>query len=80
MTVGHAGADALEEFVRVTRPGGKVVFMLRQDVYLEGGFREKQDDLEFSELWQQVSVTKRFKALPIGEPDMYHKVWSYMVK
>ena len=80
LTVGHAGADALEEFVRVTRPGGKVVFMLRQDVYLEGGFREKQDDLEFSELWQQVSVTKRFKALPIGEPDMYHKVWIYMVK
>jgi SAM-dependent methyltransferase len=80
LTVGHANAEALEEFVRVTRPGGKVIFMLRQDVYMERGFREKQDDLEFSEMWQRVSVTKTFKALPIGEPDMYHNVWTYMVK
>jgi hypothetical protein len=49
-------------------------------VYMERGFREKQDDLEFSEMWQRVSVTKTFKALPIGEPDMYHNVWTYMVK
>lgn len=79
LTVGHAGPEALEELVRVTRPGGHIVFMLRADLYLSDGFREKQDDLEFSEIWWPVSVTDRFQALPIGEPDLYHQVWTYMV-
>lgn len=80
LTVGHAEADALEEFVRITRPDGHIVFMLRTDVYMNDGYREKQYDLEFSEMWQLVSVTDRFQALPIGEPDLYHQVWTYMVK
>ena len=80
LTIGHADAEALEEFVRVTSSGGHIVFMLRTDVYANNGFREKQHDLEFSEVWQLVSVTDPFHALPIGEPDMYHQVWTYMVK
>ena len=80
LTVGHAGPVALEEFVRVTRSGGHIVFMLRADLYLTAGFREKQDGLEFSEMWQLAGVTDKFRALPIGEPDMYHQVWTYMVK
>ena len=71
---------ALEELVRVTRPGGHIVFMLRTDLYRNDGFRGKQDDLEFSEMWQPVSVTDQFQALPIGEPELYYQVWTYMIK
>ena len=41
LTLGHAPAGSLDELVRVTTPGGYVVFSLRPDFYENGGFREK---------------------------------------
>ena len=40
LTVGHAPASSLDELVRITRPGGHIVFTLRPDVYQTGGFKE----------------------------------------
>ena len=41
LTVGHAPASSLDELVRVTKPGGHIVFSLRPDVYEGNGFRER---------------------------------------
>ena len=79
LTVGHAPAGSLDELVRITRPGGHVVFSLRPDVYKDSGFKDKQDELEAQGKWKLVEVSDEFQPLPKGEPDVYHQVWVYQI-
>jgi SAM-dependent methyltransferase len=79
LTVGHAPAGSLDELVRVTRPGGHIVFSLRPDVYEESGFKEKQAELEAAGRWALVEVSEPVQVLPKGEPDVFHQVWVYRV-
>ena len=76
-TLGHAPASAFDELIRVTKPGGYMVFSLRTDVYEAGGFKEKQDSLEAEGRWRLVEVGERFQPLPKGEPEVYHRIWAY---
>ena len=78
-TQGHAPAGSLDELVRVTRPGGHIVFSLRTDTYAENGFKEKQEQLEAAGLWQLVEATAAYHPLPKGEPEVMHQVWVYQV-
>ncbi len=80
MTVGHAPAGSLDELVRITRPGGHIVFTLRPDVYEEDGFKEKQSSLEANGKWSLMEQSENYQTLPKGEPDIYHQVWAYQVK
>ena len=77
-TVGHVTSSALDELIRVTRPGGHVVFTLRPDVY-ESGFKEKHADLEARGKWKLVEASEPVRVLPKGEPDVFHQVWVYQV-
>lgn len=79
MTVGHAPASSLDELVRITRPGGYVVFSLRPDVYESAGFKEKQAGLVESGKWKLVEESEEFQPLPKGEPEVLHQVWVYQV-
>jgi hypothetical protein len=79
LTVGHAPASSLDELVRITRPGGYVIFSLRPDVYQSEGFLEKQAELESDGKWKLVEVTESFQPLPRGEPEVLHQVWVYRV-
>ena len=76
-TQGHAPAGAFDELIRVTKPGGHVVFSLRTDVHEEGGFKDKQEELEAQGKWKLVEVTEPFQPLPKGEPDVFHQIWAY---
>jgi SAM-dependent methyltransferase len=79
MTVGHAPASSLDELIRVTKPGGYIVFSLRPDVYRDSGFRQKMDGLEIEGKWKLVEEGEQFQTLPEGEPDVYHQDWVYQV-
>ena len=79
LTVGHAPASSLDELVRVTRPGGYIVFTLRPDVYEADGFKDKMAVLEAEGKWQLVEVSEKKQVLPKGEPDVYHQIWVYKV-
>ena len=79
LTVGHAPASSFDELIRITKPGGHIVFSLRPDVYRDSGFKEKQDALESEGKWKLVEVSEEFQPLPKGEPDVYHQVWVYQV-
>jgi SAM-dependent methyltransferase len=79
MTVGHAPASSLDELIRITKPGGYIVYSLRPDVYRDSGFKEKQDSLEAKGKWKLVEVSEEFQTLPKGEPDVYHQDWVYQV-
>ena len=79
LTVGHAPASSLDELVRVTRPGGYIVFSLRPDVYEGSGFKEKMTGLENDSKWKLVEVSEKKQVLPKGEPDVFHQMWVYEV-
>ncbi len=79
LTVAHAPASSLDELVRVTKAGGYVAYTLRPEVYLNSGFKEKQDGLEATGKWQLAEVSEAAQTLPKGEPDVMHQVWLYRV-
>lgn len=79
LTVGHAPASSFDELIRITRPGGYIVFSLRPDVYRDSGFKEKQDALVAEGKWKLTEVSEEFQSLPKGEPEVYHQVWVYQV-
>lgn len=54
-TYGHITGDAFAELVRVTRPGGVIVFTVREGAYEEYGYREKMLELETRGAWELVS-------------------------
>ena len=78
-TVGHAPASSLDELVRITRPGGYIVYTLPPVVYEGSGFKEKQDALAASGKWRLAEVSEKFQPLPKGEPEVSHQVWVYQV-
>ena len=50
-TYAHVHADAFDELVRVTRPGGYVCFTIRDGAYQEYGYRDKMLALEADGAW-----------------------------
>ena len=78
-TLGHAPPHAFDELVRITKPGGFIVFSLRTDAYKDNGFKEYQLGLEAAGKWQLAEATDPFQPLPKGEPEVYHQIWSYQV-
>ena len=56
-TEAHAGPEALDELVRITRPGGVLVFSMRPDVERDMGFRTKMDELENAGRWEHVETS-----------------------
>ena len=79
-TIGHAPASSLDELVRVTSPGGHIVFSIRPDVYEGSGFKEKQAELVSEGKWEFIEVSDPAPVLPKGEPDVLHQVWVYRVR
>ena len=63
-TAGHAPPGSFDELLRVTRPGGLLVFTLATTAYERGGFKEKLDALEAESHWRPVEATAPFVAMP----------------
>jgi SAM-dependent methyltransferase len=78
-TLGHAPADSFDELIRITRPGGCIVFSLRVDMSEEGEFKEKLDGLVRAGRWKLLKATDPFQPLPKGEPEVYHRIWAFEV-
>ena len=79
LTLGHAPASSLDELVRVTRPGGHVIFTLRPDLYVNAGFKAKREELEAAGRWKLALTGDPVKMLPKGEPELSHQVWVFTV-
>ena len=79
LTTGHAPATCLDELVRITRPGGHVIFTLRSDAGGPPGFEEKMSDLAHASRWELVERGDEFQAMPIGEPNVLLRVWAFRI-
>jgi SAM-dependent methyltransferase len=78
-TAGHAPPESFDELIRVTKPGGHVIFSVRTDVYEERGFKEKQEALEREGRWQLVEVSEPFSPLRYEDPELKAQVFAYQV-
>lgn len=78
LTTGHAPAECLDELIRITRPGGHVIFTLRTD-QMPTGFEDKIDELEIASRWRLVELGDEFQALPTGEPEVRVRVFAFRV-
>jgi predicted TPR repeat methyltransferase len=76
-TEGHAPASSLTELVRITRPGGHLVFTVRDVVLEAGGFRSVFRQLEISGRWQSVEESPPFRAFAVAEPEVLGQVFVF---
>ena len=70
----------LDEFVRVTKPGGFCVIMFRHDGCTEA-YKAKDEALRAAGKWELVTKTEdkiNFKALEDTNP-IYFNIWTYKV-
>ena len=78
-SLGHAPASGLDELVRVTKPGGYLVYSVRADVFVENGFKAKHDELAAAGKITIVEGTDPEHLLPKGEPELEHQFWVLRV-
>lgn len=78
LTTGHAPASSLDEIVRITRPGGLVIFTLRSD-RTPPGYDAAIAELVDAGRWQLVERGDEFQAMPTGEPEVLVRVWVFRV-
>ncbi|MCA8952106.1 MAG: L-histidine N(alpha)-methyltransferase [Planctomycetes bacterium] len=78
---GQAPAHALDEIVRLVKPGGVVVFTLRVDFFEQDamGVRTKMEELDRSQAWKLLEITGPAPYLPNKDPDALFRVWCYRV-
>lgn len=79
LTYGHAPSHSFDELIRITRPGGFIVFPLVVDFYESSDFAQKMKDLEEAGQWKLISLGEAFQPLPKLEPDIYYQIWVYEV-
>jgi len=76
-TEGHASHASFDELIRVTRPGGKLVFSVRADIYETQGFRERQAALEAEGRWRLCEASEKFRSFTVKEPDVFGRIFVY---
>ena len=73
----HCRADAFDELIRVTRPGGILVISMRAGFEPITGFKRRGTDLESQGLWQLIDETGEFVSHPELDPPMRYSVSVY---
>jgi predicted TPR repeat methyltransferase len=76
-TQGHAPLDGLDELIRVTRPGGHLVFSVAR-TYLDGPFEQKRLQLEQDGLWRFIDASERYNSAPL-EDTLISQVFVFQV-
>lgn len=78
---GQAPAHALEEIVRLVKPGGVIAFTMRTDFFDSDamGVRSQIAELEGQGAWRCVEVSEAMQYLPKKDPKALFKVWCYQV-
>ena len=75
-TFGHVKPNALDEFVRITKPGGLICFTINEGIYEEYGFDKKIKTLTVNNNWKEVEF---FKSNYIASKDVNAWLGLYRV-
>ncbi len=81
--VNHAPPESFDELIRVTRPNGYIVFTVRDDLYEDSGFKEKQEALEKEKKWALVEMTDAVGrwsfTTALGDDEIANRAFVYRV-
>jgi predicted TPR repeat methyltransferase len=55
-TYGHVEANAFDELIRITRPGGIIIFTIREGAYQDYNYRKRMIELEQSNAWELLDM------------------------
>ena len=78
-TYGHAPSSSFDELIRITKPGGYLMFTLRPDFYESSDFKDKMTSLHTQGKWRLIERGEKYLAEPEGEPDLFLETWVYQV-
>ena len=65
-TPGHAPPSTFDELVRITRPGGHLIFTVSTAAWREAGFEAKLGALEASGRMRLVKATAEYRPMPLS--------------
>jgi len=77
ITPGHAPPESFDELIRVTAPGGRIVFSLRVDGEQDPAYHAAVAGHERAGAWRRLFATSGFKSMPLGEPQVEHAVYVF---
>lgn len=77
LTKGHAGPESFPELVRVTAPGGHMIFSVRVDSGIGEPYFAQMNALADAGSWSRIEATPAFVSMPISEPEVRHRVFAY---
>lgn len=78
-TTSQMPAESLREFVRIVRPGGRILFTVWVEPYIERGYAAIQQGFEAEGRLALVHKGEAFQALPTSEPDIWYEIWVFDV-
>ena len=78
LTFSHAPAKSLYELARVTKPGGHVLYSLRDDAFESMGIGAVNSGLESDGKWKLVEK-QGHQSFKLKAPDVIHDIWVYEV-
>jgi SAM-dependent methyltransferase len=76
-TPNHAPANSLDEMIRITKPGGLVLYTLRADE-TPVDFPPKHDELTNAGAWTLVESCPPFASIS-SEPQIRHRCWVFRI-
>ncbi len=76
---GHAPSSCLQEFIRITRPKGRIILNVRPETFVEQGLKAKMDELTASGQWQLVECSPIFRPFLLTEPRLHAQIFVYSV-
>ncbi len=78
-TVGHAPASAMDELVRITRPGGHAILTVRDTLIDAAGFAAGFAALESAGKWRAVEQSPPLRAFAIDEPGVLVRTFVFQI-
>lgn len=73
----HAPASSFDELLRITRPGGYLIFTLRPEFYMNTGFKDKMQELTETGQWTHVETSEAFPGRYQHFPEVNLQVWVF---
>lgn len=77
-TQGHAPLDGLTELVRVTRPGGHIIFTISR-IYLGETFEKFSKVLTEAGKWQQIDCSRQYDSAPLAKETLTSQAFAFAV-
>ena len=78
-TTSQMPSECFLEFVRLVRPGGRIVFTTWVKAYIERGYAAIQARFEKQGHLVLIHKGDPFQALPTTEPEIVYEIWVFEV-